>query len=98
MVGVAVVALFTQLDGTRTVSSRLDDRTARHGRMAKYGVALDLFRVAPLVGIGVALVRGNSVPEADFRQSLWTSLATCRLVSGVDAGRAVTVEPATPSL
>jgi predicted dehydrogenase/threonine dehydrogenase-like Zn-dependent dehydrogenase len=46
----------------------------------------------------LALVRGAAVPEADFRQSLWTSLATCRLASAVDTGRAVTVEPATPSL
>ena len=46
----------------------------------------------------MALVRGAAVPEADFRQSLWTSLATCRLASAVDAGGAVAVEPATPAL
>ncbi|HEX2274730.1 MAG TPA: bi-domain-containing oxidoreductase [Acidimicrobiales bacterium] len=46
----------------------------------------------------LALVRGAAVPDADFRLSLWTSLATCRLASAVDTGRAVTVEPSTPSL
>ena len=45
-----------------------------------------------------ALVRGAAVPDADFGQALWTSLATCRLASAVDAGKAVPVEPATPAL
>ena len=52
-VGVAVVALLAPLDRTTTVSKRLDDRTAVHGRMATYDVALDLFGEAPLFGVGV---------------------------------------------
>jgi hypothetical protein len=46
----------------------------------------------------LALVRGAAVPEADFRQSLWTSLVTCRLAAAVDTGRVVTVEPCKPAL
>lgn len=53
LAGAAVLALITQLDGTRTVSTRLDDRRNVHGRMATYDVALDLFGEAPLFGIGV---------------------------------------------
>jgi O-antigen ligase len=53
LVGAAALALFTQLDGSRTVATRLDDRTNVHGRMATYDVALDLFAEAPLFGIGV---------------------------------------------
>ena len=52
-VGIGVVVVLAQLDSSPTVSKRLDDRTAVHGRMATYDVALDLFGEAPLFGIGV---------------------------------------------
>ncbi|HEX2042509.1 MAG TPA: O-antigen ligase family protein, partial [Acidimicrobiales bacterium] len=52
-IGVAVVAVLTRLGDSDTVSKRLDDRTAVHGRMATYAVGAALFREAPLFGIGV---------------------------------------------
>ena len=53
LVGAAVLAVVTQLGDSATVSKRLEDRTAMHGRMATYDVAIGLFREAPLFGIGV---------------------------------------------
>jgi predicted dehydrogenase/threonine dehydrogenase-like Zn-dependent dehydrogenase len=46
----------------------------------------------------VRLLKGEPVPEADFVQSLWTTLATCRAAASLRQGGPMYVQPETPGL
>jgi predicted dehydrogenase/threonine dehydrogenase-like Zn-dependent dehydrogenase len=46
----------------------------------------------------VDVVAGHEVPDADFRLSLWSSLATLRLAQSVTRAERVEIAPATPGL
>lgn len=52
-VGVVVVLLFGQLGDNPTVSRRVENTENITGRIAVYGVAIDLFGASPLIGVGV---------------------------------------------
>jgi O-antigen ligase len=101
VVGVVVVAVFTQMGDSTTVSKRLDDRTAVHGRMATYQVATALFREAPLFGIGIDRFEASSpfrarayvqgVASLDHPHSSYVSVLTEQGLFGFVPFLAVTV-------
>jgi O-antigen ligase len=53
LLGVLALAATSQLGQNKTVSARLNDRENIYGRLATYEQGLEIFRSAPLFGIGV---------------------------------------------
>jgi predicted dehydrogenase/NADPH:quinone reductase-like Zn-dependent oxidoreductase len=86
---------------TLGLAARIDD--FRSLRIWGRGEAHKTYRGGPKghkeeMGAFVELLQGRTAPETDFRLSLWSSLATCRLAEAITSGDKVKIVPNGESL